>query len=159
MLHRSLRKAGVMPQSLIIEITESSTARQEVVRETIRQLRQDGFHVYIDDFGTGYSSLAYLHELSVDAIKIDRSFTQAIGTKAVTVTVLPQIMAMADALRLDVVVEGIETEEQAAYFMDLAKPHRAQGWLFGAPVAAGIFARRYGVPQKNSVARTPELQG
>lgn len=143
MLHRSLRRASVRPQSLIIEITESSTARQEVVRETIRQLRQDGFHVHIDDFGTGYSSLAYLHELRVDAIKIDRSFTQAIGTKAVTVTVLPQIMAMADALRLDVVVEGIETEEQAAYFTDLAKPHRAQGWLFGAPVAASVFARRY----------------
>jgi len=143
MLTRSLRKAEVAPHSLIIEITESSTARQHVVRDRIRQLREQGFQVHIDDFGTGYSSLAYLHELSVDAIKIDKSFTQAIGTTAVTVTILPQIMAMADALELEVVVEGIETEEQAAYFADLEKPRLAQGWLFGAPVPAHMFTQLY----------------
>lgn len=140
MLNQHLEDAGVAPQSLTVEITESSTARHGAVRDMIRQLRGQGYRVHIDDFGTGYSSLAYLHELSVDAIKIDKSFTQAIGTEAVTVTILPQIMAMADALGLEVVVEGIETEEQASYFADLSKPRLAQGWLFGAPVPALHFA-------------------
>lgn len=143
MLDRSLAKANVTPESLIIEITESSTARHDVVRDTIRQLRERGFQVFIDDFGTGYSSLAYLHELSVDAIKIDRSFTQAIDSKPVADTILPQIMSMADALHLDVIVEGIETEEHAAYFTDLEKPRMAQGWLFGPPAPAADFLELY----------------
>ena len=85
-------------------------------KETILRLRQKGHFVHIDDFGTGYSSLAYLHDLSVDAIKIDKAFTKAIGTDAVTVSILPQILTMADTLDLRVVVEGIETPQQATYF-------------------------------------------
>ena len=85
MLENALSKAGVQPNSLGIEITESYTARQQVAKETILRLRKKGHFVHIDDFGTGYSSLAYLHDLSVDAIKIDKAFTRAIGTDAVTV--------------------------------------------------------------------------
>ncbi|HEY1256010.1 MAG TPA: EAL domain-containing protein, partial [Terracidiphilus sp.] len=81
LLDQSLSKAAVAASSLVIEITEGSTARHEIAIKTIRSLRQRGHCVHIDDFGTGYSSLAYLHELSVDAIKIDKSFTQAIGTE------------------------------------------------------------------------------
>jgi sensor c-di-GMP phosphodiesterase-like protein len=95
--------------------------------------------VHIDDFGTGYSSLAYLHDLSVDAIKIDRAFTKAIGTESVTVSLLPQILSMAAMLRLQVIVEGIETSEQARYFAASEQPLLAQGWLFGHPVPADLF--------------------
>lgn len=140
MLDHALQQAGVAPQSLSIEITESSTARRDVIRSTIAELRRRGHRVHIDDFGTGYSSLAYLHELRIDAIKIDKSFTMAIGTEAVMETVLPQIIAMANALRLDVIVEGIETEEQAAYFMNLRVPRYGQGWLFGTPGPAEDLA-------------------
>ena len=107
--------------------------------ETLRSLRQQGHSVHIDDFGTGYSSLAYLHDLSVDAIKIDKAFTQAIGTEAVTVAILPQILAMAEALDLEVIVEGIETAEQADYFRASGQRYLAQGWLFGRPVPASEF--------------------
>ncbi len=139
MLDRSLDQASVSAQSLAIEITESSTALYKVAVETIHQLRRRGHSIHIDDFGTGYSSLSYLHDLSVDAIKIDRSFTQAIGTEAVTVAILPQILAMAKALNLEVIVEGVETVQQAAYFPTNGQPIMAQGWLFGRPVPVKEF--------------------
>ena len=141
MLDRALQRTGTRAQNLTIEVTESSTARHEIARGTTRQLQQQGHSIYIDDFGTGYSSLAYLHELAVDAIKIDKAFVRAIGTEAVTKTILPQILAMAETLKLQVVVEGIETEEQASYFAEANLPIRAQGWLYGYPVPADEFQR------------------
>jgi sensor c-di-GMP phosphodiesterase-like protein len=141
MLEKALADAGVSASSLGIEITESYTARQQVAKETILRLREKGHYVHIDDFGTGYSSLAYLHDLSVDAIKIDKAFTKAIGTDAVTVTILPQILTMADTLGLRVIVEGIETPQQALYFAQSEQSIYAQGWLFGRPVPPEAFLR------------------
>jgi sensor c-di-GMP phosphodiesterase-like protein len=140
-LEHSLKLAEVQPRCLGIEITESYTARQQVAKNAILHLRQKGHIVHIDDFGTGYSSLAYLHDLEVDAIKIDQAFTGAIGTEAVTMAILPQILAMAAALKLQVIVEGIETEQQAAYFEASGRSILAQGWLFGRPVSAEAFHR------------------
>jgi sensor c-di-GMP phosphodiesterase-like protein len=142
LLERSLDRAAIPARSLAIEITESSTVRYVVAIDAICRLRQRGHSVHIDDFGTGYSSLSYLHDLSVDAIKIDRSFTQAIGTGSVVVAILPQILAMAEALNLRVIVEGVETEEQAVYFQAADKAILAQGWLFGRPVRAAEFQSR-----------------
>ena len=139
MLDKQLSEAEVSPRNLGVEITESYTARQQVARNTILRLRQRGHYVAIDDFGTGYSSLAYLHDLSVDAIKIDKAFTKAIGTDAVTVSILPQILTMAETLGLRVVVEGIETKVQADYFAASDQDIHAQGWLFGRPVPARVF--------------------
>lgn len=139
MVEATLAQAGVRPESVTIEITETSTARNERAIKTIRQLRAAGHRVHIDDFGTGYSSLAYLQDLSVDAIKIDKVFTQAIGTGSVTVSLLPQILAMADALNLEIVVEGIESKVQAQYFAAADKRIRAQGWLYGKPVPVSDF--------------------
>jgi sensor c-di-GMP phosphodiesterase-like protein len=124
---------------LAIEITESSTAKHQAARDAILRLRQRGHSVHVDDFGTGYSSLSYLHDLSVDTIKIDRSFTQAIGTQAVTIGILPQILAMAAVLKLKVIVEGVETSQQASYFADADESILAQGWLFGRPVPVEAF--------------------
>jgi sensor c-di-GMP phosphodiesterase-like protein len=139
MVDKALTDAEVSPRNLGIEITESYTARQQVARNTILRLRRKGHYVAIDDFGTGYSSLAYLHDLSVDAIKIDKAFTKAIGTDAVTVSILPQILTMAETLKLRVVVEGIETKAQADYFAASNQRIHAQGWLFGRPVPARLF--------------------
>lgn len=143
MLDHELEKARVPANSLSVEITESCTTEVNSAMETILRLRQRGLTIDIDDFGTGYSNLAYLHDLSVDCIKIDKTFTHAIGTQAVTETILPQILAMAEALELEVVVEGIETMEQVEFFRDFTQPIYAQGWLFGYPIAAGEFLRRY----------------
>jgi len=139
MLQQSMEAAGVMANSLAIEVTEGSTASKQVAKETIHQLRQRGHNVQIDDFGTGYSSLSYLQELSIDTIKIDRAFTNAIGTDSITVNILPQILSMAKALDLYVIVEGIETQQQADYFMGSERPILGQGWFFGRPVPAPTF--------------------
>jgi sensor c-di-GMP phosphodiesterase-like protein len=141
MLDRSLANAGVEASRLAIEVTESATARTPRAMETTRLLRARGHSVQIDDFGTGYSSLAYLKDLAVDAVKIDRTFTQAIGTSAPMVDILPHILAMAESLNLQVIVEGIETAEQYAYFEGLKEPVLGQGWLFGRPVPAQEFQR------------------
>ncbi|HEY6489037.1 MAG: EAL domain-containing protein [Terracidiphilus sp.] len=154
MLDKALAEACVKPSSIGIEITESSTARQEIARETILRLRQRGHFVHIDDFGTGYSSLAYLHDLSVDAVKIDKAFTRAIGTDAVTVTILPQILTMAETLGLRVIVEGIETTQQARYFATSRQDIYAQGWLFGRPVPAEVFLRT--MTKKDTMPATDE---
>jgi len=140
-LDRAFVKAGVAARSLGIEITEGYTAKLQAAKDTILKLRQMGHRVYIDDFGTGYSSLSYLHDLSVDGIKIDRAFTMAIGTGSVTVSIIPQILAMAAALNLQVTVEGIETVEQADYFAASELPLLAQGWYFGYPLPAAELHR------------------
>jgi sensor c-di-GMP phosphodiesterase-like protein len=139
MVDRAVERAGVSPRKLVIEITERSAVRYRAAVETILLLRQKGYSVHIDDFGTGYSSLSYLHDLSIDAIKIDRSFTRAIGTGSVIGSILPQILSIADALHLGVIVEGIETEEQANYFANVKGRILAQGWLYGRPVPADEF--------------------
>ena len=138
-LERFLAEAGVAPQSLAIEVTESSAASTKKVRDTIHALRLRGHSVQIDDFGTGYSSLAYLKDLSIDTIKIDKAFTQAIGTEAVTLGILPQILVMAHTLNLQVIVEGIETAEQSRFFAGSEKRIRGQGWFYGHPVSAQEF--------------------
>jgi sensor c-di-GMP phosphodiesterase-like protein len=149
-LDSSLKSAGVKPQSLAIEITEGSTVRHDMAIEAICRLRRNGHSVHIDDFGTGYSSLAYLHDLSVDAIKIDRAFTQAVGTEAVTVAILPQILALAAALNLQVIVEGVETEQQSSYFAVANESILAQGWLFGRAVPASEFRSLLAVDRKKT---------
>jgi sensor c-di-GMP phosphodiesterase-like protein len=138
-----VKSARIVPQSLGFELTERSTADRDVVIHAIERLRASGHPVYIDDFGTGYSSLAYLHDLKASAIKIDRAFTQTVGTEAVTASVVPQILDMASRLNLMVVVEGIETQRQSDYFRHVHPGIRGQGWLFGRPVPAAHFKRLF----------------
>jgi sensor c-di-GMP phosphodiesterase-like protein len=152
LLGQSQGRESVPADCLTIEIRESSTASHEVAIRTIGELRKRGHAIHIDDFGTGYSSLSYLRDLSVDAIKIDKSFTQAIGTEAVTVGILRQILAMAEALNLNVVVEGVETELQADYFAAAEQTVFAQGWLFGRPVPAEEFQRLLAKQEKDDSA-------
>jgi len=141
-----LDKKRVSASSIGFELTERSTADRENVIEKIRQLREQGHVVYIDDFGTGYSSLAYLAELSVDVIKVDRAFTQTIGTSSVTANIVPQILAMAKALELKIVVEGVEYQQQATYLSDIDSIIQGQGWLFGKPLSIQAFRQRLTQP-------------
>ncbi len=129
------------PSTIAIELTERSTGDHSTIQEALKALRQRGHPVMIDDFGTGYSSLAYLHNLQIDGIKIDRSFTATIGTEAVTAAIVPQIFAMADALNLAITVEGIETLAQTEWFQATGRPLRAQGWYFSKPIPANELTR------------------
>jgi sensor c-di-GMP phosphodiesterase-like protein len=156
MLEHAMKQAEVEARSVVIEITESSTARSEVAIAAILSLRHRGHSVHIDDFGTGYSSLSYLHDLSVDAIKIDRIFTRSIGTEAVTAVILPQILAMAKVLRLEVIVEGIETRQQAEYFAALSQSIFGQGWLYGRAVTADAFQSLLAEEEKREQAAMAE---
>lgn len=142
-LEEALKRTRFPAQSLAFEITERSTALHGEGQQGIARLRASGHKVYLDDFGTGYSSLSYLHDLHADAIKIDRAFTQTVGTEAVTASVVPHILDMARRLGLGVVVEGIETADQAAYFRSEFPGAFGQGWLFGRPVAAQEFTVQF----------------
>ncbi|CAN7271361.1 EAL domain-containing protein [Phyllobacterium sp. LjRoot231] len=134
-----LEDANVASDQIVLEITERSTANAADAIEAIKRLRSSGHRIFIDDFGTGYSSLAYLGELNVDGIKIDRSFTQTIGTGSVSVSIVPQIIGMAHVHHLDIVVEGIETPAQRDYFAALVPKVDGQGWLFGRPTSAAVI--------------------
>jgi sensor c-di-GMP phosphodiesterase-like protein len=136
LLEEHVRQAGILPQQIALELTERSTVDLDILREAVLHFHREGYQVHIDDFGTGFSSLAYLHELAVDAIKIDRTFTRTIGTDAITASILPQILSLAESLQLEVIVEGVETEAQAEYLISTGKFMQAQGWYFGRPVAA-----------------------
>jgi sensor c-di-GMP phosphodiesterase-like protein len=139
MLEESLKRARVKPKNLAIELTERSAADSETAMETIRTLRKLGHSIHIDDFGTGYSNLDKLLYLFADTIKIDKAFTGGIGTESASATILPQILAMAESLNLEVVVEGVETFRQADYFNPGHQKIYAQGWLYGRPVTAPEF--------------------
>jgi len=139
MLDEAIKQANVLPSSIVIEVTESSTADREVAMEALRLLRRRGHGIYIDDFGTGYSSLSYLTYLSIDRIKIDKAFTRAIGTQSPTMAILPPIMAMARSLNLGVVVEGVETEQQALYFTVNDQTIQGQGYLYSEPLPVAEF--------------------
>jgi EAL domain-containing protein (putative c-di-GMP-specific phosphodiesterase class I) len=91
--------------------------------------------IAIDDFGTGYSSLSYLRRLPADIVKIDRSFVQDLGSEGRSTTLVASIIELARSLQLEVVAEGVETQEQHALLDDLACSH-AQGYLFGRPQPA-----------------------
>ncbi|SDP80488.1 sensor c-di-GMP phosphodiesterase, contains CSS-motif sensor and EAL domain [Phyllobacterium sp. OV277] len=135
-LANRLKRANIQTEQLGLEITERSTANAAAAVDAIHLLRSRGHRIYIDDFGTGYSSLAYLGELNVDGIKMDKSFTQTVGTGSVTVSIVPQIIEMARVLGLSIIVEGIETAMQRDYFAGLKTEIGGQGWFYGRPVNA-----------------------
>jgi PAS domain S-box-containing protein/diguanylate cyclase (GGDEF)-like protein len=130
------------PALLELEITEGIFIRDlnlAVVR--IRELQRLGLSIALDDFGTGYSSLSYLQRMPIDAVKLDRSFVSQLTTDAATVTMVRSVLAMAEALNLRVVTEGVETEEQLDILRELGCDE-AQGYLLGRPESAEMALRR-----------------
>ncbi len=105
----------------------------ELVQEKIVALKRLGVRIALDDFGTGYSSLSYLNRFSVDTLKVDRSFIQAVPKDRSVCVIVAAIVNLARSLGLTVVVEGTEREEQIAWLTTLG-PMEAQGFLFSRPV-------------------------
>jgi diguanylate cyclase (GGDEF)-like protein/PAS domain S-box-containing protein len=131
-----LREMEVAPDTLKFEITESTVmADPSAAVETLLQIKSLGVQLSIDDFGTGYSSLSYLHRFPLDTLKIDRSFTKAIGQGGDSMEIVRTILPMANSLRLNVVAEGVETAEQLAMLRKLRCDY-AQGYYFSKPVTA-----------------------
>jgi sensor c-di-GMP phosphodiesterase-like protein len=137
-LASGLARHGIEPSSVKLEITERALITSEAARKIISELRQRGHQVVIDDFGTGYSSLSYLERLELDALKIDKSFVDGIGTGAVTGGVIGHIIEMAGSLGLGLVAEGIENAEQVDWL--LARGVRfGQGFRYSKPLEAASF--------------------
>lgn len=126
-------EAGLEPSSFLIEITESAVLATDRALPVLRQLRGAGFRIGLDDFGTGFSSLAHLRELPIDVVKVDRSFVADLPTDPVAHAVTASIVSLCGALDLDVVIEGIETPDQAAAVLEIGGTV-AQGYLFHRPM-------------------------
>jgi len=140
-LFATLGETGLDPSSLELELTESVLMkRAESTASILRTLRERGVQVAIDDFGTGYSSLSYLRKFPVDALKIDQSFIRQISTAGDDTTIVTAVIGMARSLKLRVVAEGVETEEELA-FLRAHQCDEAQGHYFSRPLLPPQFAR------------------
>lgn len=133
-LTETLDKIGIATTDVVLEITENHLLKDShLVGKNLTELSNIGFHIYMDDFGTGYSSLNYLAKYPIDGIKIDRCFVRGIETEAERREIIRSILAMAAALNIKVVVEGVETETQLKILTELGC-HQFQGYLFAKPL-------------------------
>lgn len=131
-----LSKTGLDPRWLELEITESIAMKDvEFTGKMLFELRKMGITIAIDDFGTGYSSLSYLKRLPIDIIKIDRSFIRDITTDPDDASIVSTIIVLARNLKMQVIAEGVETEEQLT-FLRKQKCDQMQGYLFSKPLPA-----------------------
>lgn len=129
-----LKETGLPAQQLELELTESIVMDQaEQSIKILDDLKTLGIRLAIDDFGTGYSSLAYLTRFPIDKLKIDRSFVSGITNKTNAYEIVSTIIAMANSLQLDVVAEGLETQEQLEFIISQGCT-QYQGYLFSKPL-------------------------
>jgi diguanylate cyclase len=129
-----LNRHGVLAELLVLEITESAMAADpEMSLAVLTQLRDLGVTLAVDDFGTGYSSLSNLRRFPVAKVKIDRSFVAGVAEDPDDEEIVRAVVAMSLAMGLEVVAEGIETEDQHLLLQRLGV-QLGQGWLFGRPV-------------------------
>ena len=142
-IENALGSTGLAAAGLELEITESLI--MEDVQHNISALqavRAMGVQVAIDDFGTGFSSLSYLSRLPVDTLKIDRSFIIEMCTGPQGLALVSTIIGLAHALNLNVVAEGVETDEQSR-LLRLLNCDEMQGYLFSRPVPVAEFEDRF----------------
>jgi diguanylate cyclase (GGDEF)-like protein/PAS domain S-box-containing protein len=136
-----LKETRLDPKSLELELTESVLMKHaESTASVLQTLRARGVQVAVDDFGTGYSSLSYLRKFSIDALKIDQSFVRQITTAPDETSIVTAVISMGQSLKLRVVAEGVETQEELA-FLQAHQCEEAQGYYFSRPVDALQFSR------------------
>ncbi len=134
---KSLRKNGVDPRNLTVEITETAVVADLLrARDTLRALTALGVHLAIDDFGTGYSSFAQLKTLPVETLKIDRGFVTNVAHNRDDQAIVSSIVGLASSFGLQTMAEGVETAEAATTLIELGC-RRAQGYFLGRPAPAG----------------------
>jgi EAL domain-containing protein (putative c-di-GMP-specific phosphodiesterase class I) len=131
-----LASSGIAPQQLELEITESFIMLdRDRSLQSLAELKALGVRLSIDDFGTGYSSLAYLQQLEVHKLKVDMSFVRDMTTNSGNASIVRAVVAMGHSLGLEVVAEGVETQEQAVYLRQL-HCNAIQGYLVSRPLPA-----------------------
>jgi EAL domain-containing protein (putative c-di-GMP-specific phosphodiesterase class I) len=138
-----LKETGLEPRRLEIELTETAVMRDVMATShVLEELSADGVRFAMDDFGTGYSSLNHLMLFPIDTLKIDKSFVQDVLTNANAATIVTAIVQLGKSLELEVIAEGIETDEQLR-FLALRGCDSGQGYYFGPPVSAGEVPRHF----------------
>jgi diguanylate cyclase (GGDEF)-like protein/PAS domain S-box-containing protein len=146
-VRRALEISGLEPESLLIELTESTMMHNsEANLVKLRELKSLGVRLAIDDFGTGYSSLSYLHRFPIDILKIDRSFISRLTESSEGPKLARAVVMLGETLGLETVAEGVEVDDQVAQLLQLGCV-AAQGFLFShatslEAVAASRFAQR-----------------
>ena len=139
-----LEATGMDPAKLKLELTESVVMAVSDACTVLQRLRELGISLALDDFGTGYSSLSYLKMLPVQQLKIDRSFVTGIGRNTGDEAIIRTVIQLAASLGFEVVAEGVETAEQAAFLAELGC-QQLQGFLHGRAVAPAEFRARWTV--------------
>jgi diguanylate cyclase (GGDEF)-like protein/PAS domain S-box-containing protein len=140
MIERVLHETGLDPSLLDIEITESAAMQNaEQSLAIMRKLKEMGVRISIDDFGTGYSSLSYLKRFPIDTVKIDQNFVRDLAVSPNDAAIVTAVISMARALKLSVIAEGVETEEQLN-FLEREQCETVQGFLYSRPVPAEEFS-------------------
>lgn len=138
-----LEKSGLPGDALTLEVTESMQLQDYTYfNRLFYQWKQAGIEISVDDFGTGYSSLAYLKNLDIDEIKIDRCFVSGIQYSAYNYRLLKNMIELARSSQIRVCCEGVETEDELAALEELA-PNLLQGYLFHQPLTSEDFERSY----------------
>jgi diguanylate cyclase (GGDEF)-like protein/PAS domain S-box-containing protein len=133
---RIVAESGIEPQMLELEVTESVAVQNiELSMKVMRVLKEHGIGIAVDDFGTGQSSLVYLKQFPIDTIKIDKEFLRDVTTDDTAAAIVSSIVNLAHTLRLGVVAEGVETEEQYSLLRYYACD-RLQGYFFSKPMRA-----------------------
>jgi diguanylate cyclase (GGDEF)-like protein/PAS domain S-box-containing protein len=136
-----LRKTQVNPNLLGLEITESVAMKNpDLTSQILSNFKKKGFRLSLDDFGTGYSSLSYLKSFPLHVIKIDQSFVRDITSDANDAAIVSAVVALAHSLNLNVVAEGVETQEQLE-FLTTKGCDQAQGYLLGHPLPIAEFEK------------------
>ncbi|OCA86102.1 diguanylate cyclase [Bacillus sp. FJAT-27225] len=132
----------ISPSFLEIEITESTMQNKEEAIPALKAVKEMGITIAVDDFGTGYSSLSYLKEFPIDVLKIDKSFIKDIAENPKDAAIASAIIHLGKSLGVEVIAEGVETEEQADWLCDEGC-HKAQGFYFSVPLKAIEIEKRY----------------
>ncbi|CAN7335383.1 EAL domain-containing protein [Pseudoduganella sp. LjRoot289] len=157
-VRRALESNGLPPRSLSLEITESAVMHDvEAASRTLAELKELGVGIALDDFGTGYSSLSYLKRFPIDHLKIDQSFVRDITTSPDDAAICNAVIGLAHHLRIAVVAEGVETEEQVAY-LRRRQCDTMQGFLFSKAVAPDAYAQLITEGKKLRLAEADEVQ-
>lgn len=138
---RILKKTGVKPRNIVLEITESFAINDmDRVLEIIRGIKELGPRIALDDFGTGYSSLNYIKQLPLDIIKVDKTFIDDIAEDEYAQAFIKLIVELSDTIDTSIIVEGVENENQLNILKELGVDY-IQGFYYGKPVPAYEFER------------------
>jgi EAL domain-containing protein (putative c-di-GMP-specific phosphodiesterase class I) len=147
LVRRRLAESGLPADRLVLEITENLLLADDArVTRGLARLRRLGVRIAIDDFGTGYSGLGYLQRVPLDVVKLDRLFTAGMAVSTQQCDLVAGIVHLAGTLQLEVIAEGVETEEERRLVRQAGCAY-GQGFVFARPMppdAALDWARRYG---------------